>query len=148
MHKRERIRSEAVTAATGLTTTGANAFNELIFPLAQTELPAWVVSAGDEEIETVAIEDGGDGNLQERQLELVFTGVARATSGELLQDTFDDMLEELEAAVLITAFTDLFSLDLSSVEFELDVDEVDSAQGSMVVTYVAGYETTKGAAGT
>lgn len=147
MHIRERIRNEAVAAIGALTTTGGNVFEEVFFSLEQAELPGWIVFTGDEAIETVSIAMGSE-PIQERALELIFEGSARGTSGVAMKRLLEDMLEELEGAIIKSAFTDLEALDLSTVEIEpADLEQpADQAIGTIVVTYVATYITTKGAA--
>jgi hypothetical protein len=140
MHLRQQIREQAVAIATGLTTTGANVYNEQLHPLEQNQLPAWIATTGEESIEEVDMTD-----LQERQLELVMIGVARATTGRILKNTLETMLEELELAFLVTAFSDLTALELVRIEFDSDAEDTDQAEGAIIATFVATYQTTMGA---
>lgn len=141
MHKRQAIRDEAAAAIAGLTTTGSRVFTSRFFPLTQAQFPCWVVSTdGEEEVEADSMGGG-----QARELDLIFTGMARATTGDVLEDTLDTMAEELEQAVMRSAFTELDNLELVSTAFDVAVDETDQALGAIVVTYVATYFTTMGA---
>ena len=139
MHIRQQIREEAVTLASGLTTTGSNVYNEQLFPLEQEELPAWVVFTRNEDVESDSMGGG-----QMRQLEVLFSGNARGTNGRNLKNTLDTMLEELEEVALKTAFTNVSAFELINVEYEPDVEETDAAMGELVVTYRATYFTNQG----
>ena len=144
-HARKQIRDAAVVAIGGLTTTGDNVFDSRYHPLDTTQLPAWVVSYsedGTEEVEQVS------GGLQQRQLELVFVGVASEISGESLTDSLDLMAEELEVA-LAGGISGTKATYLVSTEFEFETDEeLDGAIGSVLVSYVCIYDTTAGVPGT
>ena len=48
MHVRQQIRSAIITQVTGLTTTGINVFEHRVYPLAEDDLPAIVVSTTSE----------------------------------------------------------------------------------------------------
>jgi hypothetical protein len=141
MHLREQIRNEAAAAIGGLTSTAGRVHIARVFPLDQHQMPAWVVNTGTEEVSEVAM-----GGQQARALELIFTGVARATSGAALMSALDSMAAELEAVLLPGAFTAVHELELISTEVDVDADETDQALGAISVTYRATYATSFGAA--
>lgn len=93
-HKREQIRKAIVTAVTGLTTTGANVFSGITYNLADTDLPALKVYAAGEQYN-----EGQDemGAVEGRILSIRIEATAKATGA--LDDTLDDICEEVEIAV-------------------------------------------------
>ena len=140
MHVRNALRDAAVTACTGLTTTGTNVYSSRVFALPQAKLPCWMIYTNNEDIE-LATTSG----LQRRVVDLVFEGVARATAN--IDDTLDTMLEELETAVTLSDFTQAKSLNLIGVEVEFS-DEGDAPFGSITATYQIEYFTNEGAPST
>jgi hypothetical protein len=137
-HARTAIRSSAVTAVTGLTTTGQRVYNTRIFPLAESNLPCLAVYTGDEGVERHAI-----GGLLERQLELIVMGYAKGVSG--VEDTLDAMAGEVEAAV--TALTGAKDVVIRSLRTEYDGEgEVPLASVELIFTVV--YYTDSGVPGT
>lgn len=140
-HVRQQIREQAVTTATGLTTTGSNVFSNRLFQLMQDQIPYWNVMLGEEEIEI-------EGDCNDRIVNLEFHGGARAADGDVLADTIDTMIEELEAVVLESNFSMIKTLDLSDIETDYDITETDQAFGTCTVTYRARYFTAVGAPGT
>lgn len=136
-HVRTTIRNDAVTAATGLATTGTNVYDSRVFPTDQAKLPCWLVYSGDEEI--VRASTGG---LYQRAMQLVFEGVARGTSD--VDGTLDTMLEELETALTLSSLTGAKTLDIAEIETEFS-DDGDAPYGRMAVSYVVTYHTNEGA---
>jgi hypothetical protein len=97
-HIRKQIRNAAVTALTGLTTTGARVFSGRVSRLKETELPGLVVYlTGDD-----ALEDAYNGGATEaRSGTLRIEGIA--TANDALIDVLDQIALEVETAVFGTA---------------------------------------------
>jgi hypothetical protein len=143
MHVRRQVRDLAVTTITGLTTTGGRIFSTRLFPLGQTDLPCWVVSTGDETVETVTMAMGGVAE-QERSMALEFDGYARGVA--TVENTLEAMAAELETAMLPSIFSALVkSIYLESMEPQLSAEDLDNAFGIMSVVYRVIYHTTQGA---
>ena len=97
MHVREAITQAALTAVTGLSTTGANVFRDRDTdenPLHGSELPGLVVTDDGEPSETVTL---GVGRLLERNMRITFTAHVKASSG--YSTTLNTILAEIEAAL-------------------------------------------------
>jgi len=141
MHIRQDLRDQAVALATGLTTTGARAYNARIFPVDQTQLPCWIVSTeeGDE-----AVLHGMGGEI-ERSFRVTFIGQARATTGELLAELLDTMAEELETVITTNAFDGAAIATYRSTEFEFDTEQTDQALGGMRIAFDVIYYHNQGA---
>jgi hypothetical protein len=140
-HVRRQIRDTAVTAATGLTTTGSRVFSTRLFPLGQADLPCWVVSTdGDEAAQIITI---GTTPKLERSLALEFNGFARAIAD--LDDTLDGMCAELEAVIVPSAFSMVKEMWLESTEFQVSADELDNLFGVVTLTYRVIYHVNQGA---
>lgn len=88
-HARQSIREAVATAMTGLTTTGSRVFQSRMRE--QDSLPCLLVATNDETIES------GIGDVQQRQLEVTVTGVAKAASN--VDDTLDTIASEVEVAM-------------------------------------------------
>jgi len=145
-HVRTQIRNLAVSTATGLSLTGSNVFESRLHPLAQSQLPCWIVSADEEEGENVTMAMGGAPE-QQRTLQLEFAGYARGVSG--VEDTLDSMAEELEAVITTSAFAALAKdIEYQGTEVELAGEDLDNTFGIVTVVYRVTYHTTAGAPGT
>lgn len=137
-HLRKTIRDELVTAVTGLSTTGSNVFDSRVMPLSQASLPALCVYAASEESEQVG------NTLLRRYVNLAVVAFVRAVAG--IEDTLDTIAEEVETAVVLSAFTDVKRITLGSTEFDFS-DEGDTSFASMTLTFVAEYHTVQGTPG-
>ena len=93
-HVRKQIRAAAVTALSGLTTTGTNVFASRVYPLQDTDLPALRISNPDETIEPASM--GGAGRLLERTLSLEVQACVKQVSG--YEDLVDQIAKEVEIA--------------------------------------------------
>lgn len=148
MHARRQIREASVTLATGLTTTGARVFDSRQFELEADDVPFWNVSTSDEPEDSQRSSMGPSGLLQ-RELTVLFVGVARELNGALLQQKLDLMAEELETAFTKSALAALLAgvrgLELVSTEHNFDIDETDQAIGSVELRWVITYFTADGA---
>ena len=132
-HSRQTIREAAATKVTGLTTTGTRVFQSRMVP--QDSLPALLVTTNDEEITPGTI-----GTLQERQLELVITGVAKASAAD---DTLDTIALEVETAM--ATFT--YRNELTRIEVDFD-EALEKPAGRIALTYRVTYFTNAGSPGT
>lgn len=133
-HARQTIREAAATKVTGLTTTGANVFQSRMVPQA-TALPCLLVTTNDEEITP-----GTVGNLIERNLDLVITGVAKAAAAD---DTLDTIAAEVETAMATFTYRNQLT------RLEVDFDEaLEKPAGRIALTYRVNYLTAAGSPGT
>lgn len=134
-HARQTIREAAASKVTGLTTTGANVFQSRMVPQT-TALPCLLVATNDEEIVAGTI-----GTIVERLLDLVITGVAKATSN--VDDTLDLIAAEVETAM--ATFT--YRAELQRIEVDFD-ESLEKPAGRIALTYRVTYLTTAGVPGT
>lgn len=93
-HALTQIRSAAVTALTGLTTSGARVYAERIYELAAANLPGLRVYVDDESSTTETIHSPA---IKQRTAQLVVECCAKAASG--LDTTCDTMQKEVEIAL-------------------------------------------------
>lgn len=132
-HARQTIREAAATLLTGLTSTGSRVFQSRMVP--QTTLPCLLVTTNDEEIVPGTI-----GNIIERQLELIITGVAKASSAD---DALDTVAAEVETAM--AGFT--YRNELTRIEVDFD-EALEKSAGRIMLTYRITYLTATGTPGT
>ncbi len=90
-HVRRQLREAAAAAVTGLPTTGTRVHQSRMRTQGEAALPCLLVTTLDEEIEQ------GFQRQQERQIELVVRGLAKATAS--LDDTLDQIALEVEGAL-------------------------------------------------
>lgn len=133
-HARQTIRETAAALLTGLTTTGSRVFQSRMSP--QETLPCLLVTTNDEEIVPGTI-----GNLIERQLELVISGLAKA--GSNVDDTLDTIAAEVETAM--AGFT--YRNQLTRLEIDFD-EALEKPVGRILLTYRVIYLTAAGSPGT
>ena len=94
-HVRKQIRAAAVTALTGLATTGARVFASRVYPLQDTDLPGLRISNPDETIEPASM--GGANRYLERTLILEVQACVKQVSG--YEDLVDQICKEVEVAL-------------------------------------------------
>ena len=99
-HPRKEILDAAVTALTGLTTTGSSVYRSQVYPLEDSNLPALRVYArgdqrGAEGREWITV--GSDWGDYARTVELVVEAVVKAVSG--FDTTLDTICDEVETAL-------------------------------------------------
>lgn len=92
-HVRKTIRAAAVTALTGLTTTGTKVFDSRVYPMQDAELPGLRVDTADEAISVTDVA----GTALERNLELVVQACVKQNT--TYNDTIDTIIKEVEVAV-------------------------------------------------
>lgn len=94
-HVRKTIREYFGTQLTGLTTTGANAFESRIYPMQSAKLPAILIYTTTESSEEQAFSSK---RVQNRLLSVEVQGFVRAISN--FDDTLDLIAKEVEVAIL------------------------------------------------
>ena len=133
-HARQTIREAAGTLLGNLTTTSTRVFQSRMVP--QTSLPCLLITTNDEEIVPGTI-----GNLLERNMELIVSGCAKATSN--VDDTLDTIAAEVETAMAG------FSYRNQLTRLEVDFDEsLERPVGRIALTFSITYLTAAGAPGT
>lgn len=140
MHARQAIREAAAAAVTGLASTGSRVFQSRM--RAQDALPCWLVTTNGEVVERADL-----GDLQERDLEIEFVGVAKAAAN--VDDTLDTMAEEAEVAIGAnnTLGGRVKRMHLVRLQVEFD-DELEQPVGLVHLTYRCTYFTNAGVPGT
>jgi len=133
-HARQTIREAAATLLTGLTSTGSRVFQSRMVPQS-TALPCLLVTTNDEEITPGTI-----GTLLDRQLDLVITGVAKASGAD---DNLDTIAAEVETAM--STFT--YRNQLARIEVDFD-EALEKPAGRIVLTFRVNYLTAAGSPGT
>lgn len=133
-HARQTIREAAATKVTGLTTTGANVFQSRMVPQT-TALPCLLVTTNDEEINPGTI-----GDLIDRSLDLVITGVAKASGAD---DTLDTIAAEVETAMATFAYRNA----LTAINIDFD-EALEKPAGRIALTFRVNYFTAAGTPGT
>ena len=143
MHVRQQIRSAIITQVTGLTTTGINVFEHRVYPLAEDDLPAIVVSTTSEGASMATI--GGMGTVAslQRNLAISVEGYVKATSD--VAQTLDTIAEEIEVALgddeTLGGLVE--SIELSGTTIEITA-EGDQPVGVVKMDYDVVYRTTTG----
>ena len=94
-HVRKQIRAAAVTALTGLATTGARVFASRVYPLQDADLPGLLVSNSEEAIESASL--GGANRYLQRTLTLEVKACVKQVSG--YEDLVDQIAKEVETAL-------------------------------------------------
>lgn len=140
MHARQAIRQAAAAAVTGLASTGARVFQSRM--RAQEALPCLLVTADDERIDRADMDA-----LEERELEVVILGVAKAAAD--VDDALDTIAEEIETAIGAnnTLGGRVKRMHLAALRPEFD-DELEQPVGLIRLTYRCTYFTNAGVPGT
>lgn len=116
-HLRQLIRSNIVTAVTGLTTTGNRVYQTRIYPLEQSKLPGLCVYTRAETTEYSTISPP---RRQERTLEVVVEAYASAVSN--LDNTLDTIAVQVEEALAADLTRGGYAKDTKVIAFEADFD--------------------------
>ena len=93
-HLRKQIRAAAVTALTGLTTTGSKVYDSRVYPMQDAQLPGLRIDTADEQIQISSL---GVSRLQERTLDLVVQACVK--ENDTYSDTVDTIIKEVEIAI-------------------------------------------------
>lgn len=138
-HVRAQIRAAFVAALTGLATTGDRVYTLKTRPRRPEKLPMLIVTTPTEESERNSL--GGD---LSRGLTVI---VDASADGAGVDDTLDDIAEEIEAAAPVDAGIRALSHDmlLTSTEFSFAGDGENDA-GTMRMRFTVLYRTAKGSA--
>ena len=143
MHVRQQIRSAIITQVTGLTTTGINVFEHRVYPLAEDDLPAIVVSTTSEGSSMATIGGMGTAASLQRNLAISVEGYVKATSD--VAQTLDTIAEEIEVALgddeTLGGLVE--SIELSGTTIEITA-EGDQPVGVVKMDYDVVYRTTTG----
>lgn len=144
-HIRKRIRDAAVTALSGLATTGGNVFSGRVSPLKESEIPGLVVFLnGDDATEDASM--GGPTEMRSGTLRV--EGAARANDD--LVDTLDQIAKEVEIALFNdAAFLALLMFEPGPPSATILIDEPDPQSGmrrlgSIVIGFPIQYRTRLG----
>ena len=141
-HYREQIRKAAITAVTGLTTTGSRVKSSPVYNLADNMSPTLAVRARH------SIPDYAAGEMNEKlqwSVEILIEGYAK-TNTDLL-DTLDDMASEVEAAIYSNAaLSALCNGYIEAGEQTIDIDtDGDLPLGKIEILYTIYYHALEGA---
>jgi hypothetical protein len=137
-HIRQRIRDEIFSTVTGLSITGDNVFKSRIYPLDSETVPGLIVFTGNEDIDS---EEGRVARVQNRNLEVIITGKDKLTSG--LDDRLDAIAEEVETSVLSANYTTIQTIDLLSIESDIE-QGAEKPTGEITLTFSVHYLTRDG----
>ena len=130
-HARQQIREAVATRLTGLAATGSRVFQSRM--RAQKTLPCLLIACGDERIEQ------GIQTAQDRSLEIIVTGLAKATAN--VDDALDAIALQVETAIASAPFTTPNCL-LSLAGIETGFDEsLEAPVGEIRLTFKALYFT-------
>lgn len=138
MHVRQSLREAAVTALTGLTTTGTRVYDSRVHPLSESALPCLTVYCPEEQVQKAGL-----GNLLERDMLLVVRGYARSASG--VEDVLDAICEEVETA--LTELSGAKWVTLQSIEQTMS-DDGDMPIAQVEIRFQVYYQTIAGVPGT
>jgi hypothetical protein len=141
MHARRQIRDALIARLTGLALTGNRIYAGRVNPLTDGELPAILVNTeGEEQIQSAQ-------EPVQRQLTFSVRGVARTADD--VEDTLDDLGEQIEVAIAAAPLLAGKSINtrLTAVAVDLAGDGV-QPHGVIVLTYLVDYFTTQAAPGT
>lgn len=146
-HIRQNVREAAAAAVTGLATTGTNVFKSRTLPLRQGDFPCLAVYARSDSPD-YAQASMGDRTLVPRVIELHVQGFVKQLDDEDLEDTLDDIAEEVEGA-LFDAFPFGTAIGLTIGQQTLDVDtQGDETLGVIDMVFNVMYRTAEGSPGT
>ena len=146
-HIRKAVRDEAVTALTGLSTTGTHAFSGRLSPLSDDEMPGLVVYPNADDARPDGYENGP---TEMRSADLVIEAVAQGNDD--LIDTLDQIAVEIEQALFGVAgqdFRALLMVDPLPPDTRIMIEEPDGGggarrQGSISLRFPIMYRTPLG----
>ena len=121
-HYLTTVRSAIVSAVTGLTTTGANVFEDEPYPLQATQVPALVISAWSPSVGFAAM----DASVIQVDVDVGIECIAKGTSG--LQTTLDTIAKEVQVALAAVTSIGSRAVQIAPVaverpQFILDTDQ-------------------------
>ena len=134
-HIRQSIRDNAVTAVTGLSTTGSNVFRSRVYPLGTNKLPALCVYTDSETVEFTRIDRVRDIDCA---VDIVIEAYVRAVSN--YDTSLDTICAEIEAGMAadITRGGNAQDCKLTQTEFDFS-DEGYRPIATALLTYSIDY---------
>ena len=139
-HIRKQIRDAAVTALTGLTTSGARVYENRTHELQDANLPGLRIYTDSEEPRSAAL---GASRLLERDLDLVIEACSKKSSG--MDDELDAMIKEVWIALAANQGIGGAKWVLPT-RIEIDMEgEAEKDVGVARMTFQVRYYTTLGA---
>lgn len=137
-HIRTQIRAAAVSALTGLTTTGSRVYSGRPYPFDVSERPGLLVTCEAERIEINAM---GDDPKLLRQVELLVVGYGEAVE---IEAQLDAIGAEVEAALGAAPTLGGVALDVTLSQVSIDVDDEGTVrQGEIRMAFVVMTRTTR-----
>ena len=136
-HVRQSIRDNAVTAVTGLSTTGSNVFRSRVYPLGTHKLPALCVYTESETVEYTRLDRTRD---IDRTVDIVIEAYVRAVSN--YDTSLDTICAEIEAGMGADVTRGGYAKDCKLTQTEFDFsDEGDRPIATARLTYSIDYRT-------
>ena len=146
-HIRQAVRTAAAAAVTNLATTGTRVFMSRTLPLRQDDFPCLAVYAR-ADVPDYGQASMGARNLVPRVMELHVQGFVKELDDEDIEDTLDDIAEEVEGA-LFDAFPFGGAIGLQVGEQSLQVDtQGDESLGVIDMVFNVLYRAAEGTPGT
>lgn len=139
-HLRKQIRNAVASAVTGLATTETRVHKARVLPLdSATALPALLVFAPENDVETVENLTLTAPRRQRRDFDLTVTGLAAA--GAAIEDTLDAIAAEVEAVLGGSTLGGL-ATDLVLVDTQITLGDPAAAErfGAVELRWRASYE--------
>lgn len=146
-HIRQNVREAAAAAVTGLATTGTRVFKSRTLPLRQGDFPCLAVYAR-ADVPDYSRASMGARSLVPRVIELHVQGFVKELDDETIEETLDDIAEEVEGA-LFDAFPFGGAQGLEVGEQSLQVDtQGDESLGIIDMVFNVLYRAAEGTPGT
>jgi len=146
-HVRQNVRTAAAAAVTNLATTGTRVFMSRTLPLRQGDFPCLAVyaraDAPDYSDSTMGVQQ-----LVPRTIELHVQGFVKELDDEDIEDTLDDIAEEVETALFAAfPFANAYGMTLGEQTLQVDTSG-DESLGVIDMVFNVLYRTAEGAPGT
>lgn len=145
-HLRKIIRDAVVARVTNLTTTEMRVYKSRNLPLTATELPALCVFARMDRPDYDAPSAMGLPAIA-RVIELHIQGYVKDSDATTIEDTLDEIAEEVETAMYLTPFAGLQAVQLGEQTIEAE-DSGDETLGMIDMVFNVTYRAAEGAPGT
>ncbi len=147
-HIRQNVRTAAAAAVTGLATTGDRVFMSRALPLRQGDFPCLAVYARSDTPDYESAAFSGGVAYPVRTIELHVQGFVKELDDEDIEDTLDDIAEEVETALFATQPL-ATSMGMTLGEQIISVDEQgDETLGVIDMVFNVLYRTPEGDPGT
>lgn len=129
---RETIVAAAVSAVTGLTTTGSSVYRSRVIPLSREESPALIVRPMNERVESQGL------GPVERYLTITFEALSRTTTPD---QEATQILKEAHAAIFADSTLNSIAQDIIEGDTSYEYDDGDSGACIATVEFVFQYRT-------